>query len=158
LHLLLVGSGRDDENLHRRIAASGLDNIVWINQYLHDRQLLWRYLSASDVYTLPSRHEGFAVAAIEAMACGLPIVACKVSGVMDLFEDGERSGGVVVPPEDPLALAAGLGRVLEDEERRRKLGADARMRAEQTYSLEVIGRRLWNFMVVRANLDRRETR
>lgn len=151
LLLLMIGSGRDDEDLRRRVASSGLGNIVWIDRYVFDRALLWRYLSAADVYALPSRAEGFPVAAIEAMACGLPIVASDVSGVMDMLDGGEQNGGVIVPPDDPHALAAALGRVLDDEAWGRKLGAAARLHAEQTYSLDVIGRRLWDFMSAHGN-------
>jgi glycosyltransferase involved in cell wall biosynthesis len=56
-----------------------------------------QYLSVADVYVFPSRHEGFPVAPLEAMACGLPIVAAYAPGICDILSEGEESGGLVVP-------------------------------------------------------------
>jgi len=142
--LLLVGTGRNTADLRRR--TSGNPSILWIDRYLLDRDELWRYLSAADIYCLPSRSEGFAVAPIEAMSCGLPVVATDVSGVQDLLAGGEEGGGVIVPPEDPFALAAALHRLVEDDELARELGRRARRRAEQEFSLEIVGGRLRRFL------------
>lgn len=147
LRLLLVGAGSDTEKLHQRIAEKKLDNIIWIDRYVRDREAIQRYLSAADVYTLASRHEGFPVAPIEAMACGLPVVAADAPGVADILRQGEDSGGLVVPREDPPALAAALGRVLDDPEWGRKMGKNARLRAETAFSPEAIGRQLRDFLL-----------
>ena len=142
--LLIVGSGRNTSELTRRVEAE--PTITWIDQYVVDRSELWRYLSAADVYTLPSRHEGFAVAPVEAMACGLPIVAADASGVADLLEHGEDDGGLVVPRGDADALASAVLRVLDDPEWARELGARARRRAETAFSLEIVGGSLRRFL------------
>lgn len=142
--LLLVGSGRNTGELRDRVR--GNPRIRWIDRYILDRKELWRYICAADVYTLPSRHEGFAVAPLEAMAGGLPVVAADASGVADLFPTGEEGGGIVVPRENAAALAAAFVRLLDDDALTRELGARARRRAEQEYSLEVVGKRLRGFM------------
>ncbi|HEY9844822.1 MAG TPA: glycosyltransferase family 4 protein, partial [Candidatus Caenarcaniphilales bacterium] len=142
LRLLLVGTGSDAGELHRRIADMQLMGVVWIDEYVCDRNAIQRYLSAADVYTLASRKEGFPVAPIEAMACNLPVVAADVAGISDILENSEASGGLVVPREDPKALALALGRVLDDEAWGRELGKRARSRAEEGFSLEVIGKQL----------------
>ena len=121
--------------------------VRWIDRFVHDREDLKTYLCAADVYTLPSRHEGFAIAPLEAMACGLPVVAADTSGVADLVPDGEASGGVVVPREDATALASALGRLLDDPARAGELGTRARRRVEKEFSLEVVGRRLRDFVL-----------
>ncbi len=141
LLLLLVGTGRDAAELRRRIDALGLDSIRWRDEYVSDRAELSLYLSAADVYVLASRHEGFPVAPIEAMAAGLPVVCTDAPGVADIL-DGELSGGIVVPREDPRALAETLGGLLEDGQRRTEMALRARKRAADRYSLESVGAQL----------------
>ena len=142
LRLLLVGTGSDVEELNRQITGRNLRGVMWINEYVRDRTAIQRYLSAADVYTLPSRKEGFPVAPLEAMACSLPIVASDVAGISDILEHGEASGGIVVPREDVDSLALKLGQLLDDEILSRKLGKQARKRIEEGFSFEVIGKQL----------------
>jgi glycosyltransferase involved in cell wall biosynthesis len=140
--LLLVGSGRDAEELRRRVADLPAGAVHWVDEYVHDRDRLWGYLSAADVATLPSRHEGFPVAALEAMACALPIVAADVSGVRDLLHaSAGKDAGIIVPSGDAGALADALGTLIDDETLSYKLGSSARAVAE-TFSLEHVGARL----------------
>lgn len=142
LRLLLVGTGSDAEELNRQITVRKLRGIMWINEYVRDRTAIQRYLSAADVYTLPSRKEGFPVAPLEAMACGLPIVASDVAGISDILEHGEASGGIVVPHENADRLALKLGQLLDDEILSRELGKQARKRVEEGFSFEVIAKQL----------------
>ncbi|MEG5042697.1 MULTISPECIES: glycosyltransferase family 4 protein [unclassified Microcoleus] len=146
LRLLLVGTGSDAEELSQRLAQMQLSGIVWVNEYVRDRALMRQYLSAADVYTLPSRHEGFPVAPLEAMACGLPVVAADAPGVPDIFEGGEADGGIVVPREDATALAGAIGRLLDDRAWGGELGKRARIRVETNFSLEAIGVQLRQFL------------
>src|SRR5439155_2764176 len=130
LRLLLVGTGKDADKLRERIASMELRGIFWMNEFVHDRNAIRRYLSAGDVYAFPSRHEGFPVSLIEAMACGLPVVAADAQGVPDILEGGEASGGLLVPRNDTAALALVLGLVSDDEVWSRELGKCARCRGE----------------------------
>ncbi|MCG6133198.1 MAG: glycosyltransferase family 4 protein [Nostoc sp. LLA-1] len=125
-----------------------LSGVMWINEYVRDRTAIQRYLSAADVYTLPSRHEGFPVAPIEAMACSLPVVATDAPGVPDILADGEASGGLVVPRGDIVALSLALGRILDNPIWGRELGTRARCRALEYFSLEGIGQQLRNFLFI----------
>jgi starch synthase len=113
---------------------------------MNDRNAIRRCLSAGDVYVFPSRHEGFPVSVIEAMACGLPVVASEVQGIPDILMEGELSGGLVVPQEDSAALAHALGRILEDEAWSRELGHRARHRAETHFSHKTVGQQLRDFL------------
>ena len=149
LRLLLVGTGSDADKLHQRLAQMDLPGVMWRDEYVRDRTLIQRYLSAADVYTLPSRHEGFPVAPIEAMSCSLPVVATDAPGVPEILEGGEASGGLVVPRGDATALASALGRILDNETWMRELGQRARCRAELCFSLEAIGKQLRDFLISR---------
>jgi glycosyltransferase involved in cell wall biosynthesis len=144
LRLLLVGTGSDAETFCQRINTMQLRGVQWLNKFVSDRSVIQQYLSAADVYTLPSRQEGFPVAPIEAMSCGLPVVAADAPGVADILKGGEVSGGIVVPRGDASVLASALGRVLDDEAWGRKLGQNARRRAESCFSPEAIGKQLHN--------------
>jgi len=147
LRLLLVGTGQDSEKLQQLIEAMNLRGVMWLNEFVSSRTAIQKYLSAANVYTLPSRLEGFPVAPIEAMACNLPVVATEVAGIPEIFQFGEASGGVIVPREDPEALASALGKVLDDEAWARALGKQGRLRVEQAFSLEEIGQQLRSFLL-----------
>ncbi len=147
LRLLLVGTGSDADKLRECIAKMQLRGVMWRDEFVNDRAVIRRYLSAADVYTLSSRQEGFPIAPLEAMACGLPVVATDAPGVPDILEGGEISGGIVIPREDATALALALGRVLDDEAWGRKLGRNARRRIEEYFSPEAIGKQLGDFML-----------
>jgi glycosyltransferase involved in cell wall biosynthesis len=152
LLLLLAGMGTDADKLRQRLETFPYQNIRWIDQYV-DRPTILRILSAGDIYAFPSRIEGFPVAPIEAMACGLPVIAAQASGVPEIVKDGEISGGIIVPPGDSVAFASALGRLLDDEELRQKWGKRARQRVEEYFSLEVVGKQLHNFILQEENLQ-----
>lgn len=140
--LLLIGTGKDTESLRWWIRQESLQGIVWVDRYVLDKELIAAYLAAADVYAFPSRHEGFPVAPIEAMASGLPIVATAASGVAEIAPDGECSGVVVVSRDDAAGFAAALETVLDDPARRAELGRRARQRAADAFSLDAVGRQL----------------
>src|SRR5262245_7370189 len=87
---------------------------------------------AADVVTLPSRSEGFGRVLIEAACLEKPVVASRVGGIPEVVVDGET--GLLVPPDDPAALAEALSRLLGDPGLRAKLGAAARLRATERFS------------------------
>jgi starch synthase len=146
LRLLMVGTGDDAHRLRKRISAMHLEGVIWIDEYTLDRAALQIYLSAADVYIFPSRHEGFPVAPLEAMACGLPVVAADAPGIPDILDDPENSGGLVVPREDVAALTSAIARILDDRLWGQTLGRRARRRLENHFSLEVVGKQLRNFL------------
>jgi glycosyltransferase involved in cell wall biosynthesis len=87
--------------------------------------LLWH----SDVLALPSRQEAFGVAALEALAAGVPVVASRVGGLPEIVRDGRD--GVLVEAEDPAALAGAIAEVLGDDRRRREMAASGPERAAE---------------------------
>ncbi|MBI4789698.1 MAG: glycosyltransferase [Chloroflexi bacterium] len=78
------------------------------------------YYASADVVVMPSRYESFGMAALEAMACGTPVVASAVGGLSFVVRDGET--GFLVPENDPQALANCLGKLLGDSGLRKRLG------------------------------------
>ncbi|MEL6580987.1 MAG: glycosyltransferase family 4 protein [Cyanobacteria bacterium J06621_12] len=138
LYLLLIGTGTDAPKLQRQIDALNLTNIVWINKFISDRPLLSRYLSTADLYTLPSRWEGFPLAPVEAMALELPVVLADVAGIKDILPREMADGGIIVPTQDAAALSMAIAKLLDDSDLRQKLGKRAKQRA-QSFSLQAIG-------------------
>jgi D-inositol-3-phosphate glycosyltransferase len=86
------------------------------------------YYSAAEVCVVPSHYESFGLVALEAMACGTPVIASRVGGLQHTVEDGVT--GFLVPAGDPDALADKLRLVLMDSELRERLGANARQKAQ----------------------------
>jgi hypothetical protein len=83
---------------------------------------------------LPSRSEAFPNGAIEAMAAGLPVVASRVGGLLDLIDDGRT--GLLVKPDDPSALADALESLVLSPAHAAKLGASAREEVTRRYSFD----------------------
>jgi Glycosyltransferase len=88
------------------------------------------YYKAADVFCLPSTMstESFGIVNLEAMACGVPIVASKIGGIPDVVKDGEN--GLLVPPWDSEALADVIIYLLENEDIREKMGNIGREKVE----------------------------
>lgn len=146
LNLLLVGTGSGADTLQQIIEQKKLTNVIWLNEYILDREKIKTCLSAADLYVLSSRHEGFPVAPIEAMACGLPIVATDAPGIPDILEDGELSGGLMVNRENAIALADAIVKIINNPTLQERLGKFARERVENYFSLEAVSQQLYDFL------------
>lgn len=106
-------------------------------------------LPQADLFVLPSRREGYPMVLIEALSCGLPAVAadCRF-GPREILRDGVD--GVLVPPEDPEALAEAMGRLMSEEKERRRL-SQAALEINERYSLDkVMG--VWEDLLSSASL------
>ena len=127
----IAGDGPERAALTAQIAALGLgDQVQLLGQRLDAPDLL----AACDLFVLPSRQEGLGVSALEAMAVGRPVVASAVGG-LGFSVVAERTG-LLVPPEDPSALAAALRRLLRDPELRARLGAAGPKRVAEGFLAE----------------------
>lgn len=138
--LLLIGSGEDADWLRDRFAPELAErSVIWVDEFVRERDRLFRYLQCADAYVFPSRHEGFPVAPLEAMACGIPVVAARASGISDMFPGEEADGGVTVPVNDASALADAMVMLINDPDRAATMGAAARRRVTQHYSIGAVG-------------------
>ncbi len=133
--LLVVGDGEQRPALAAAVRAAGLANVVELAGLL-PRETAMACLAGADVFCLPSTYEGLPLAILEAMAAGVPVVATAVAGNPEAVEDGVS--GLLVPPESASALAAALVSLLVDPERRRRMGAAARARAERSFGIATV--------------------
>jgi len=124
LRLAVVGDGPERGVLERRAAELALGELVRFTGWRRDLPFVYGGL---DAVALSSRNEGTPVALIEAMAAGRPVVATAVGGVPDIVEH-ERTG-LLVPPQDPQALAAALATLAESADTRARMGAEGRAAA-----------------------------
>jgi glycosyltransferase involved in cell wall biosynthesis len=131
IKLILVGDGIERPSLERAAAAPDLASCVIFAGHTSN---VWPYYSLADVLALPSHSEGSPNALLEAMAAGVPIVACKVGGVPETVEDG--SSALLVPPSNPAAMASALARVLEDRALAARLVTNASERLVTRFSPE----------------------
>jgi glycosyltransferase involved in cell wall biosynthesis len=134
--LRIFGDGPRQEALERQIAGAGLAGRV---KLMGRTSQLPAELAKASIYALSSRFEGLPMVLIEALAAGLPAVGFDCPrGPRDVLEDGHN--GVLVPPEDVPGLAAGLARLMDDEELRRRMAVAARETAGH-YCMAEIGAR-----------------
>ncbi len=131
-----IGSTMDADlqRLARRAEELGLSDSV-LFRGSQPRQLLPLYYNAVDVCAVPSRYESFGLVAVEAMACGTPIVASSVGGLRFSIEDGVS--GLLVPHSEPTELAAALHRLLTNHSLRSQMQVGARQAAVR-YSWQTI--------------------
>ena len=122
------------ENLRLLSRAQGVERQVTFRGPLTRGEVI-RAFASTDVFVLPSLFEPFGIVLLEAMAAGVPVVASRVGGIVEVVED-ERTG-LLVPPADPTALAGALERLISDPSLRRVMGAEARRRASR-YSWDLV--------------------
>lgn len=118
---VLVGDGAERHALRELAAHAAIaDRVIWIDWTADARS----YLPWFDVFVLPSRFEGFPLALLEALLAERAVVAADVGDVAEAVLPGET--GLLVPPEDPGALAVAIRQLLSDDALRRRLGARGR--------------------------------
>lgn len=131
LHLHLVGDGPEHRRIVALVEAFGLREHV---RFLGERVDLPAVLRESDLFVLPSETESFGLAALEALACGVPVVASQVGGIPEVISDGEV--GLLAPVGDVSAMASHAVRLLTDDGLRARFSRAARQRAETHFQRE----------------------
>ncbi|MCW8309394.1 glycosyltransferase family 4 protein [Acidiphilium sp. PA] len=131
VHLLIVGDGPERETLERLAAEIGLQARVHFLGYRPDMPLIYE---ATDVFVLASRKDATPLVLVEAGYFSIPSVATTVGGISEVITDGKT--GLLVPPNDPPALAAALQKLIADRSYRKELGQNARARTEQMFLVD----------------------
>jgi L-malate glycosyltransferase len=131
--LVMVGDGSERTNAEHRARCLGVfDKCSFVGKQAR----IVDYLSASDVLLLPSEQESFGLAALEAMACEVPVIASRVGGIPEVIDDGET--GFLSPVGDVVKMATDAARLLADDKLRTSMGQRARESAIGRYRTDVV--------------------
>ena len=137
LEVVLVGKPKPEGETVQLVRALGLqEHIQWYRD-LEQEQIAELY-AESTIAVVPSLYEGFGLPAVEAMACGIPLISSDGGALGEVAGDA----ALVVPAGDVAALAAAIQELLENPERREELGRLGRARAEREFSWQVCAQRL----------------
>jgi glycosyltransferase involved in cell wall biosynthesis len=129
--LVVLGDGPLLSSLKRLAATAGVsETVCFIGRVVNVQEIL----RAGDIFTLPSLQEGMPNALLEAMACGLPVVATRIGGVTDVIKDGKE--GILVPPSHPAGIQAALRKILSNAVLRESFGSNAVRTILDRYGLE----------------------
>jgi glycosyltransferase involved in cell wall biosynthesis len=135
VRFVLAGDGPLAEQVIAEVAAAGLQDRLLLLRDCPDGETL---MSQLDIFVLSSRYEaGATYVVMEAMRVGTPVIVTDVVGNCDAVEPGRS--GLVVPPEDPEALAEAINQLLRDPTLRRQMGDAGRTRLEERFDVRVAG-------------------
>ena len=131
--LVLVGDGPERESTERQAHALGIERKV---SFLGDQEDVADLLPVADVFLLPSQHESFGLAALEAMSCGVPVVGSRIGGLPEVIE--HEKTGFLCDPNDVECMKAIVMGLFKDETLRRQIGQASRERAERLFNRDRI--------------------
>ena len=136
--LVIAGDGAPEYRraLENRVARLGLTDTVQFLGFVAG-EAKRRLLAEADIFTLPSRHENFGIAVIEAIAAGLPAIVSSGVGLASWVRD--KGLGLVVPEDDPASLAEGLARALRDQSLRARCAHDGPLAVSNSFGPAVVG-------------------
>lgn len=120
LNFYIAGEGPERDKLEKLRDSLGLQELLRFKGRILNMDA---YLASLDIFTLASRSEGLSFSLLEAAAAGLPIVASSTGGIPEIISQGKT--GLLVPPEDSVALAWALGRLVDDPQARVRMGTAA---------------------------------
>lgn len=138
LELLLIGG--DDAELRESIQSHGLEGSVVLIDDIDNAELP-AHLNTLDLFVLPSHQEGLCIAALEAMACGVPVVSTRCGGPEEFVLDNET--GMIVESE-PATMGRAIVEMTNNAELRSRLGANARRLTESKYSIAPTRQKFWD--------------
>lgn len=129
--LLITGEGPEEASLRKMVQDLSLTRHVRFQGLTHQSH---RVLHQLDVFVMPSLKEGLSLSVLEAQACGIPVVASGVGGLLDIVEDGRT--GYLFEPKDPESLASAIIETLKNPHQTKTMTELARVRVEDCFSME----------------------
>ena len=139
INFILTGQGKDFKALNKKVRALNLeDRFILLGQV--SREKLLELFQNASLFVFPSYHEGLPTAILEAMSCGIPIIATDVRGNKDLISNGEN--GILIPPRNPRKIAESISILLKDEKLRENLGKNARNTVIEKYTWDIIANKI----------------
>jgi glycosyltransferase involved in cell wall biosynthesis len=143
--LHIYGDGPERKHLEEIVASRGLDGRVKFHGYVSVATLAAAFPECDVLIQHSMRREGSPVSIIEAMSCGLPVVATAIGGIVDQVLDGET--GFLVAEGDTVAMSRAMLRLVEDSVLRARLGTNARNRAVESFDSSLMTNRLQELLV-----------
>ena len=134
-----AGSGPREQYLRLMLSRKGLQNRVEFLGWVNDDQKE-ELLPNMDIFCLPSQYDSFGMVYVEAMACGLPVIALRSGAIPDVVIDGET--GILVEPNDINSLVRAIDSLANNSELRTQMGTKGRQTVLSKYSPEVVGNKL----------------
>lgn len=131
VHLLLLGDGPERSNLEALSKQLGIAERVHFRGFVSEEEK-FQLLTVADVFALTSLHEGFGLVYLEAMHCGLPVIAGRTGGQMDFLTEGET--GYLAKTGDAESLASALQKMLDEPERRAAMAENNRKLVKSYYA------------------------
>jgi colanic acid/amylovoran biosynthesis glycosyltransferase len=134
--LTFVGNGPDLDHLKKLAADFGIADKISFPGGMNPEGVRSAYAKA-DIFVLPSLAEGVPVVLMEAMASGVPVISTAITGIPELIESGKE--GILVPPSDPVLLAAAIQKIIKEPEKSRTMTLKARQKVLADYNLKKNG-------------------
>ncbi len=138
IDLIVIGQPQPKGRVAMALERLGLTDIVTTITGVSDEELA-RLYGEAEIAIVPSLYEGFSLPAIEAMSCGVPVVA-TTGGALPEVVGTSGETGLLVEPNNPEALVTAIGRLLDDAELRDRLGANGRRRVMERFTWQVTAR------------------
>ena len=135
IKFVIAGSGPLERRLKKLVSQLNIEVNFYFTGAINHNTLLKLYQNAT-IFALPSYREGLPTTLLEAMSCGIPVVATSIPGISDVITDHKM--GLLVPPRNPEKLANAILKLLSDSKLRVELGVNARNQVEKNYDWNII--------------------